>query len=229
MVFLCIDDREVKESKTMYYEFKKYVKKNCKYIKGVKIQHSEVGDYYTSDYLIGIERKYEDYVSSLYTETLSKQIKELKENFEYAFLFIQYDSLEEAIADNAMSINPESLKGSLASIMCREYIPIFFTGNFFVDMVCKTIEKFYDGKTESKHYDPIRKKPKKRKATAPEVQLDLTSRLPGVGKKRAHLLLETFKTPLGLASADPSEIAKLPGFGTKSAKKINEILAREFK
>lgn len=48
--------------------------------------------------------------------------------------------------------------------------------------------------------------------------------IPGIGKKRAEMLLKQFGSVKGLREASPEKIAEMPGFSIESASKLKEIL-----
>jgi len=231
MVRLCIDHRERYDqfNEDMIPKFIRYIKaKQIPFIDDIKIVQSQVGDYFTPDNLIGIERKYKDFVSSMMSGKLDQQIIELKNNFAYPYLFIEYSGLVEMIADNP-GTNPESIQGELASLLSRHNIPIIFTGDLFIPFVCKVISKHYDDKNPVKHYSPIRGKAKKRDPTAEEIRIDIYSRIPKLGKKRANTLRESSYLKLMSRKTNEEmtedEIKNLPGFGKKIAHTIKETLS----
>jgi len=226
-VKLCIDSRETKKIS----RFREYLQnKKSTIIDGIKVELYDVSDAHTEDMLVGIERKAKDFVTSIFDERLDKQLKELCENFTYPFLFIEYDGIKDMILDNP-NVNPRIILGKLASIMARHRVTVLFTGNynnvpFYVPMVIRTIEKFYDGKTEIKHYTPIRGKPSKRKPSVQEVKLDLISRIPGIGLQRAVKLLEKFNWSItDISTASTESIMEVPGIGKKLASHIKEVLS----
>jgi len=223
-----IDDRE----RDKIPIFKDFVDKNkSAIVTEVEIGRFEVSDYHTGDGLVGIERKAKDFVQSLFDEKLDQQIKELIDNFDYPFLFIEYDGIYDMIRDN-LGINPKSLIGAFTSLMARSRVTIMFTGNygsvkeplephpFFVPFTVRTIEKFYDGKNKTKQYSPIR-----RRATVGETKIDLIGRIPNLGKKRAVALLDYFDNSINkISNSSIEEIEKVNGIGRKIAERIYETL-----
>jgi len=234
MVRLCIDHRErYSEDEEgnkidIIPAFIRYIKKKeIHFIDDIKVVQSNVGDYFTDDNLVGIERKYEDFVSSMMSGKLDKQLKELKDNFFHPYLFIEYDSITQMIADNP-GTNPDSIQGELASILARHNITIIFTGDLFIPFVCKVISKHYDGKNKTKEieYSPIRHKAKKRDPTAKEIKLDIISRIPKLGMKKGNILLDKFDDSIiNIANASIDELKQTEGIGDKLAKTIKETLS----
>jgi ERCC4-type nuclease len=214
---ICVDYREHKKIPKL----KEYVSKRCKIITGVDVVTSASGDIYTPDGLVGIERKGDDYITSLYKDQIDKQLKELKDNFSYPFLFIEYDGIKDMISKN-YGVNPGVIVGSIASILARHRISVVFVGDLYISMACKTIEKFYDGKTPVKYisYTPIR-----RGATPKEVKLDIVSRIPRVGATKGNKLLEKFDNSIGkIANASIEDLMEVKGIGKKLADEIKEVL-----
>jgi len=215
---ICVDYREHKKISKL----ENYVSKKCKIITGVEVVNSASGDIYTPDGLVGIERKGDDYVSSLYNGQIDKQLKELKDNFDYPFLFIEYEGIRDMVEKN-LGVNPGVIVGSIASILARHRVSIVFVGDLYISMVCKTIERFYDGKTPVKNvnYTPVR-----RKATAKEVKLDIISRIPKVGAAKGNKLLEKFDNSIGkIAQASTEDLMEIDGIGNKLANRIKEVLS----
>jgi ERCC4-type nuclease len=231
MVRLCIDHRERYDinGDDIIPKIVRYVKaKEIPFIDDIKIVQLKVGDYCTNDNLVGIERKYKDFVSSMMSGKLDQQLKELKDNFVHPYLFIEYAGLPELLADNP-GTNPESIQGELASILVRHHnVTVIFTGDFIIPFVCKVISKHYDGKNVTKQieYTPIRHKAKKRDATPKEIKLDIISRIPKLGMKKGNLLLDRFDDSImKIANASIEELKRTEGIGDKLANSIKETLS----
>ena len=231
MVRLCIDHRERYDfsGDDIIPKFIRYIQtKKISFIDDIKVVQSQCGDYFTPDYLVGIERKYKDFVSSMMSGKLEQQLIELKNNFVHPYLFIEYDSLADMIANNP-GTNPDAIQGELASILARHNITIMFTGDFFIPFVCKVVSKHYDSKNPVKNYSPIRKKVKKRDPTPEEIRIDIYSRIPKLGSKRANTLREASYIKLFSKKTNEEmtidEIKNLNGFGKKIAETIKETLS----
>jgi len=211
-----VDSRERKQIPL----FQRYIDKKCKVITGMEVVTAQVSDVHDGFGNIGIERKGDDYVQSLFDGKLYKQLKELEDNFAYPFLFIEYDGIPDMISKN-LSTNPGVIVGSITSILARHKVTVCFVGGLYISMTCKTIEKFYDLKNKVKEveYTPIR-----RGATAEEVKLDIISRIPKVGMKKGRALLDHFGDSIGnISDATEEEIKDVAGFGKKLAREIKEI------
>lgn len=221
---ICVDYREQKKIPL----FKDYIKSNkVKIINEVEIVPSQAGDVYTPDNLVGIERKHEDFLPSVYNKQLDKQLRELRNNFEYPFLFIEYEGLKDIILKN-IGVNPEVIIGVIASVMARHKVTVCFVDDLYVPIVCKTIEKFYDGKSiiREQDYTPIRTgKPLKRDYTIQELKLDVVARIPHVGAQKGLKLLNHFDWSISkIANADADDFRKVAGIGEKISQQIKDVL-----
>lgn len=227
-----VDDREY----TQIPKFKEFIaSKKDNIVNEVEIVRSPVGDVHTGDSVVGIERKAGDFVSSMYSKQLDKQLKELADNFQHPFLFIEYDGIFDMIQSN-LGVNPEAIIGELTSIMARHRVTIMFTGNYercslYVPFTVRCIEKFYDGKNKVKdiEYSPIRtgkrKNPVKRKPTPQEVKLDIISRIPYIGPKKSIELLEKYHWSITeIANASIEDIMTIKGVGKVLAEHIKSVL-----
>ena len=226
---LCVDDRETDEIP----QFKRFVQtKKTKIFTEVEVGRYDSGDVHSGDGLVGIERKGSDFVSSMLDGRLEQQLKELVDNFQYPFLFIEYDSFIAMIQDN-LGINPKALIGELTSVLARNRVTVHWTGNYatiksplephpyYVQFAVRTIEKFYDGRNEMKQsiYTPIR-----RQATPQEVKLDIASRPPGVGRMKGLRLLEHFGSIKNICNASKEELMEVKGIGEGIAQAIYDAV-----
>jgi len=202
--------------------FQDYISKGkSKLINDMEIGTYKAGDVHSGDGLVGIERKHGDFLSSIYSDQLDKQLKELKDNFNHTYLFVEYEGIMDIILQHP-SANPEMIMSKVASVLARKDISVCFVGQFYIPMVIKTIERFYDGKTPIKNiqYTPIR-----RKATAKEVKVDIISRIPKIGAKKGLQLLEAFDNSIGkISNAEIDDLMKINGIGKKLANEIKEVL-----
>ena len=219
---LQVDSRE----KYKINSFRQYVNANTSYIiKDIEIQTLKAGDACTPDLELVWERKAEDFIPSIYDGQLDKQLKELSENYNHPYLFIEYEGLMDMIEQNPKT-NPEVLIGKLASILARHKVTVCFVGQFYIPLVIRTCDKFYDLNNPTKQYSPIRTgQTRRRNATAKEVKLDIVSRLPKVGMLKGNRLLEKFDNSIQkISEATIEELMEIKGIGEGIAKQIKEIL-----
>lgn len=198
-----------------------------KFITSTRIEHLDIGDYVTSDNMVGIEYKRDDFLESILDGRLDQQLKELSDAYDYAYLLLGFDGIM-SLLYHFYPFNQRALRGKLTSIAAHDHITVLFCGDFFPEMLCDIIGKHYDGHAKSKHYSPIRKghrKAQKRVVTQNEVKLDIISRLPKIGSQRAEKLLQTFNWSISaIANADIDDITAVDGIGTIIAQQIKEVL-----
>ena len=226
---LCIDNRERTRNPKIdrIKKFERYINSDkTKFINGIKTDNYKVSDYHTEDKMVGIEYKKDDFTTSTFDGTLDKQLKELKENFVYPYLFVGYDGLSDMLMQN-LGINPDALIGKLTSILARHHVTIMFVGDMLVRFTCDTIEKHYDGKTHIKdiEYTPIRKSFLKREPSIIEIRHAMIEQIPRLGAKKTNKILEYFDNSIhDITNASIDEIMKVDTIGEKLAKKVKEVL-----
>jgi len=219
---LCVDSRE----RLKIEPFRKYIDGgNSDVITGIDVVTSKVGDAYTPDLELGWERKAEDFVPSIFNGQLARQLTELKENFAHPYLFIEYEGIMDVIEKNT-NVNPKTIIGEISSILARQKVTVCFVGDFYIPVVCRVVDKFYDLHNPTKKYSPIRMgTTRRRNASIGEVKLDVISRLPKVGAKKGNKLLEKFDNSIQkISNASIEELMEVDGIGEKMAKNIKEIL-----
>ena len=194
-------------------------KKDFPHIDSVTRKHLASSDICTSDGLVGGERKSsKDFISSICGGRLKKQLYELKQNFKYAFLFIEdYDSILDCMSKNPQ-VHPNVILGTTASALAQG-VSVTYVGPFYPQLALQTIEKFCDGRVEkyASEYNPIRRAVSKK-----DNQLNICIGLPNVQPTRAVKLLSKFKTIQGITNASIDELKEIDGIGDKIAKGIYE-------
>jgi len=222
-----IDVRERSKTNDIPSKFKTFVASGkCQLIDQVIVGQYPTSDAHDGCNLVGIERKGEDFLQSMFSDTLDKQLTELEENFARPFLFVEYDGIKDMIIQNP-NINPKSLIGEFTSIMARHNVTVMFVGDLYVPFTIRVIEKFHDGQNQVKKtsYSPIRKGFQKREPSPAEVKLDIISRLPHIGAKKGAAILDAFEYSIGnIANADIKDIIKIKGIGKTLAQTIKEVL-----
>ena len=226
---MCIDNRERTRNPNIdrIKKFDVYIKSGkTKFIDGIITDNFKVSDYHTEDMLIGIEFKHEDFASSMFDGTLDKQLKELKDNFKYPYLFIGYEGLSDMIMDN-LNVNPDSIVGELKSILARHHVTVMFVGDMLVDFTCGLIERHYDGRTKIKEieYTPIRKSFLKRDPSEEEVRHAMMEQIPKLGALKTNKVLEHFDGSIHkICEASIEELMEVPTIGEKIATNIKKVL-----
>lgn len=213
-----IDNRE-REKVDAFQEYLN--RRKSAIVNGIETGNYQVGDYHSGDGLVGIERKKTDYIRDVFSGKLDQQLKELRDNFEYPFLFIDYPSISDLISD-CLGVNPQVVIGSLTSILARHKVSVMFVGGMFVPFTVRMMEKFYDGKTQPKETDYI---PIRRKASSSEIKRAMFENVfPGLGKAKVNALFVHFNGSFkDIINADVEELMKVKGIGRKIAENMVEV------
>lgn len=177
------------------------------------------GDYLVSD-RVCIERKTtDDFVQSIIDRRLFEQIKMLKDNFEKPILIIEGNTLYGRLQPNA-------IRGALTTVVLDYSIPIIWTA----DPADTAGMIFWIAKREQiDERREVSTRAKKTPLTSEDKQEFLLSGLPDISIVRAKSLLKHFKTPEKIFAATEEELKKVEGVGSKIAKRIRELLEKEYK
>jgi ERCC4-related helicase len=187
----------------------------------VDLQKLNVGDFLLSS-RVGVEFKTkQDFVDSIIDGRLLSQAASIKDAYERPLIIIEG---EEDIY-SMRKVHPNAIRGALAAITVDFGIPIIYTQNYretagILEIIAKR-EKETSGSDFSAHGE---KKPMSIK----EQQEYIISALPGVGTALAKPLLEKFGSVKAVINADESELKKVELIGDKKAKKIREILDKNY-
>jgi len=187
----------------------------------LKLEQLNAADYILSS-RCGVEFKtVEDFANSIIDGRLLEQLKNLKNNFERPIVIVE----GEQDLYSARNIHPNAIRGMLATVTISYGIPILFTRNSketasLISIIAKR-EQEESGKEFSMHAD---KKPLSLK----EQQEYVVSSLPNVGPGLAKPLLRKFKTIKKMVNAKEEQLQKVDKIGEKKAKKIREVLDKEY-
>ena len=188
----------------------------------IEIKTLATSDICTSDGLFGVERKSSaDFIGSILGGKLKQQLHELKQNFKYAFLFVEdYDGIMDCI-QKTPQIHPNVIIGATASAFGHSHVPICYVGDFYIPLVLATIEKFLDGKDEQyeKDYTPIR-----RASTKNEEKMNIMIGLPNIGFTDGEKLLQHFDYKISkIVNASVDELTEVEGIGLTKAQRIKGV------
>lgn len=190
-------------------------------------EHDDVEDYEISKLEagdiairgVGFERKtISDYASSLTGKSdrdLYDQVEKMKEGYDHGYILIEGDLIDVESMTHT-NVNPNSLKGSMASIEARHGIPVKMCSNMelLVDKAIALARKH--------HEDPVSKVLPTGSISG--IDEPFTKRvygcIDGVQKSRAESLYERYPTVDELLDADKGEIRQIEGIGEKTADKI---------
>lgn len=188
----------------------------------IEEQSLQVGDFIVSD-RIGIERKtVDDFLSSIFDKRLFKQLDNMSCAYEKPILVIEgADSLY-----SKRDIHPNVIRGVLSSIAVDLSVPMIWSRSerdsaLIIYWMAKREQK------ENKRNVTVRgqKKPKSLK----ERQLFLVSGLPGIDRIMGDRLLDEFKTPENIFTADKESLMQVDGIGEKTAERLRKIITKELK
>jgi len=187
----------------------------------MNLEALESADYVLSN-RVGVEFKTQgDFVDSILDGRLLSQVKELRSNFEKPLVVVEGDRDIYSIRN----VHPNAIKGVLSAVSVDFGVPILHTKNFkdtaaLLHMIAKREQE-----TERKDFSLHGlKKPMSFK----ELQEYIVSALPGVGGGLAKPLLREFKTVKNIVNASEEELKKVNLIGEKKAKKIKEIVDKEY-
>jgi Fanconi anemia group M protein len=207
-----VDQREVRSSVARQLE---------KIGVDITLDTLEVGDYILSD-RIAVERKSsEDFVGSLIEHKLFEQISNLANTYEKPVLILEGDSLF-----NSRAISPNAIHGALSSIALDFGVAVFYTRDSddtaaLIRQIAKR-EQINDKREVSMHGHKSSK-------MLPQQQEYIVSAISDIGPAAAHNLLLHFGSVENVMKADYAELLEVKNIGPKTAAKIREIVASEYK
>ncbi len=184
----------------------------------VEKKNLPVGDYICSDRVV-VERKSEsDFASSIMDGRLFSQMKELRA-YEKPVLLIEKN------CSNFSKIHPNAVRGALASLALDFNVPVIFSQSF-IDTAGIIFQMAKREQAGERRIPSIRQKPG---ITSIEtLQEFAVAGLPNVSAVLAKRLLARFKTPRKVFSASQEELQEIGGIGEEKAKRICELLNREY-
>jgi ERCC4-type nuclease len=186
----------------------------------IEVKGLPVADYQVSGE-VGIERKTaKDFVGSIIDKRLYKQAKELVENFRKPVIILEGDELYSSL------INPNAIRGALASIAVDFGIPIIPTRSEedTAAMVMRIAirEQMREGSA-------IQVRTEKKPLTLYEQQLYIVESLPNIGPVTAKKLLEEFGSVKNIINASKGDLKSVEGIGDKIAQGIIDVVDSGFR
>lgn len=169
------------------------------------------GDYILAEHA-AVERKVAaDFVASILDRRLFAQAARLKLLFPHAILLI-----EGSLAGLPHAIDQEAIRGALAFVTMREGLTVL--------QVESAAESAALLRMMARHAQERQGVPTNLREPKPAIEelyaAYLVEGLPGVGPRRARLLLAHFGSPAAVMCATAAELARAPGIGKKSAERI---------
>jgi len=178
----------------------------------------EVGDYIIGD--VCIERKeINDYLSSLFNGRLERELYHMSKIYKKTYLITE-GSITEAMLHR--KINRRQYFSSLAKFTNRGDVSIItfetpYDTAYFIKSLNESV----------KNPQPLIPKIKISQFSDGDEVTYIVSAIPGIGMKKATNLLKKFKTLKNLVNSKPEDIAKVNGFGKKTANKLYELFNKE--
>jgi Fanconi anemia group M protein len=207
------DNREIKSNVT------RHLKKYDAVVKEVQL---EVGDYICSDRVACERKTTSDFISSIQNQRIFFQLQSLIDSYSSPLLILE-GSPELLFLEPGL--HPNSIRGALAKIAVDYRVPIIWTANA-EESAAQIYWLAYREQVKKPGCLQIRSS--KKADTVPEQQEFLVAGLPGINNVRAKKLLEHFKTPEKIFSASEEMLKELDGFGDKIARKIKDVLSKEY-
>jgi len=185
----------------------------------VKVNTMAVADYQVSDD-VAIERKTaKDFVDSIIDKRLFKQARSMMEEFKKPIMILEGDDFYSGY------INPNAIRGSLASIAIDYGISIIPTRNFedTAAMIKRIAIREQKGDKRS-----IQIRTERKPQNLWEQQLFIIESLPNIGPVHAKRLLEHFGSVKAILEASENQLTEVDGIGKKTAKNIREVIDNEY-
>ena len=177
-----------------------------------------VGDFHLTEQVVVEYKTVKDFVDSIVDGRLLSQIKELKQ-YAKPLLIVEGDDLY-----GQRRVHPNAIRGMLYTIASVFRVPIFFTKSPRDTAEYLLFVANKEQNPEAQDFQFHSSKPLSDK----ELQEYVVSSLPGVGSRIAPFLLKRFGSIKSLVNADFSELKEVELVGEKKAKRINDLLNKDY-
>lgn len=186
----------------------------------IRLETLEVGDYLLSSRVAVEFKQVPDFIDSIIDGRLLEQLKNLRK---YEKPLIIIEGKEDIYSQR--NIHPNAIRGMIATITVDYGIPIIRTDNpKETASIMAVIAKREQIDEKQKEFSLHTSKPLSDK----ELQEYIVGSLPGVGGGLSKPLLEKFKTVRKIFNASEESLQKVDLIGEKKAKRIREILDKEY-
>lgn len=171
------------------------------------------------DYLVGgqtlIERKTsKDFIVSIIDKRIFDQCLRLSNSPFYPVLLIEGNLYE-----NRPGSEAQNIEGTLLSIACSWHIPIIYSDG--ARKSCQTLIKIGGQKTHKRRF---RQFEKANPVNHSDPRMGFLMGIPGIGQKKASILLDRYKTLDAVLKAPAHQLAATPGLGSACANKMTRFL-----
>lgn len=202
-------------------EYRSNVVKNLT-IKGIDIepQQLDIGDYILSS-RIGVERKnVDDFLESLITGKLFKQISQLRDAYSRPVLILEGENLL-----TKRNISHNAIFGSISSISVDFGVPVLMTKD---EMETADLLKVIATREQKKDNKAVAVRGEKPQMSLKERQQYLIEGLPNVSAVLAKRLLNHFGSVRDIANASEEELMQVSGVGRSIATDIIKVLNTDY-
>ena len=179
----------------------------------VEVSNFTPGDYCIGN--IGIERKtLNDFLQSLVQKRLQEQLRRLKSCYQVCFLIVE-------VFDLRYFQNIHTIYGALLSIMLEMNVRVIFTHTKEQTAAVILLLAGHHGMQYGTQETPLQHKPKK--ISLQQQQIQMLQTIPQVGRKRAWLLLQRFRSIHAILEAEEKELFAIPGIGTETIESMRRV------
>ncbi len=179
-----------------------------------------LGDFIASDRVVIEKKTVKDFAQSITDKRLFQQLGSMKDRFEKPILMIEgQENLYEFL-------QPNIIRGTLAAIAVDMGVPIIWTKDL-ADTAGIVYWIARREQLQEKRENVLRDK--RVPDTLEEMQEYFISSLPDISTVRAKALLDYFKCPMRIFTADGKELMEVKGIGKGIARKIKDVLETEKK
>ncbi|NIO21400.1 MAG: hypothetical protein GTN76_11845 [Candidatus Aenigmarchaeota archaeon] len=204
-------------------ESKNHVFRNLKeFDVSLVLKQLKIGDYVCSD-RVCVERKtIPDFIQSIIDQRIFKQVGEITECFEKPLIILEGN---QDLLFLERNVHPNTIRGALASLAIDYKIPIIWTRN-----TKETANQIYwlAYREQVKEKRSLAIRCSRKFASVSDQQEFLISGLPHINTKLSKNLLKKFKTPKRVFSAKEDKLMKVDGIGKEKAKRVWELLNKEY-
>jgi len=191
-------------------------------IKGIDIEphQLDVGDYILST-RIGVERKnVDDFLESLISGKLFKQISQLRDSYSRPVLILEGENLL-----TKRNISHNAIFGSISSISVDFGVPVLMTKD---EMETADLLKVIATREQKKDNKVVAVRGEKPQMSLKERQQYLIEGLPNVSAVLAKRLLTYFGSVRGISNASEEELMQVAGVGKGIATEIIKVLNSDY-
>ncbi len=186
----------------------------------LEVKSLAVGDYIIDGKVVVERKTSQDFVSSLYSGRLFRQLAALKRFGRRQLMIIE--GLPLTMIRGA---RPEAIKGALISLAVSWGLPILYSDS--PKETAWILEKINQRSAKSRS-SPVPRLRLGKKTLAPERQKrQILESLPSIGPKLAREMITAFGSLNNILSASEEQLRAVKGIGPKKARNIRNILREE--